>query len=548
MGSSTVIPLSPAATGTREPPPSYKIIFNWDGTPHGYSEYPQSQEQLLNLVYAPLADTQVGALFWCLGAEEAKWPSTELSVIGAAESRFYGSVKHMRRAEGVRAMFARGENLYGALVERGHQLGLDVYCSIRMNDNHFWSDDARREAPLKPGEMAGTVRPGLSQFRRDHPEWCLGAEQAPAWAATSWNMAVPQVRAYIFQYIGEACRLADWDGVELDWQRHAFHLPADDAYRLRYTLTDLQRAVRRLADQIAAERGRPFHVAVRVGASMETCRRVGYDVETWMGEGLCDMVATNANSGTDAGVEVETFLSLAKGKGIKLYPGFDSHGESGKGRLVGARSWLEAWYRGLARGYFEGGADGVHIFNWHATATSHRSLLTSLGALATLEGKDKVYAALRRHIRAQSELRYGAERDDRLCGEVPVALYRTLMGGGPTFHVRVHDRVAAQARAGALASVELHIELAHFSPADQIEVELDGRRLDAPALRNVAGEDRAQPADVAESSWLVWPLSPAQADWGEHQIQLCLVQRDERMRPPLIVEHVEIHIGYSAAE
>ena len=58
-------------------PPTYRILFNWDGTPDGYSEYPQSLDQLLDIIYAPLVDTQVGALFWCLGAEEAKLFASE---------------------------------------------------------------------------------------------------------------------------------------------------------------------------------------------------------------------------------------------------------------------------------------------------------------------------------------------------------------------------------------------------------------------------------------------------------------------------------------
>ena len=118
----------------------------------------------------------------------------------------------------------------------------------------------------------------------------------------------------------EACKLADWDGVELDWQRHAFHLPEEDAYRLRYTLTDLQGAVRRLTDAIAEQRGRPFHVIVRVGASRETNRRVGYDLETWIEEGLCDIFVTGANSGTDPGVEVEAYVEMMRGTEVRLYP------------------------------------------------------------------------------------------------------------------------------------------------------------------------------------------------------------------------------------
>ena len=44
-------------------PPKYGIIYNWDGAPHGYSAVPQSMEDFLEKAYAPLEDTQVGALF-----------------------------------------------------------------------------------------------------------------------------------------------------------------------------------------------------------------------------------------------------------------------------------------------------------------------------------------------------------------------------------------------------------------------------------------------------------------------------------------------------
>ena len=526
------------------PPPTYRILFNWDGTPDGYSEYPQSLDQLLDIIYAPLVDTQVGALFWCLGAEEAKWPSEFLPVIGDAENRRYGSVKHMRRAEGVRSMFACRDDLYDAIVHRGHELGIHVYCSIRMNDNHFWSDTARRASPLTATQMADVVRPGLTQFRKDHSEWCLGGLHAPEWASTSWNMAIPEVRKYRFKYIEEACGLADWDGIELDWQRHAFHLPEHDAFRLRYTLTDLQRAVRKMTCVIAEERSRPFYLATRVGASVETCHRVGCDLATWMQEGLCDIVATGANSGTDSGVEIEEFLALAKGTKVKLYPGFDSHWESGARRLIPSKRWLEAWYRGLAQAYFDRGAAGVHIFNWHATSCTHRPLLTTLGSPETLRRKHKVYTALKRHIRARSELRYGAERDDRLYGEAPVPLYRTLTREGPKFHVRIHDDVLAASQKGVLDNVALHIEFSHYSSADEVEVHLDDCLLPAPTIENVAAVDRDNPSDVDENSWLIWTLEAGTIDRGVHEIQVFLVVRDVRIRVPLIVENVEVYLSF----
>ena len=78
-------------------------------------------------------------------------------------------------------MYDRGEDLYGDIVRRGHDLGMDVYVAIRMNDNHFWSDSARKAFPLAPEDMAKTVRPELTQFRKDHPEWVLGIGNAPRW-------------------------------------------------------------------------------------------------------------------------------------------------------------------------------------------------------------------------------------------------------------------------------------------------------------------------------------------------------------------------------
>ena len=385
----------------RPPAPDYGIILNNDGGYLKHAEFPMSVEDLLERIYGPLAGTQVGALAWCVGVEEAHWPSDRLPMIGEAEGRRYLSLSDMRRAESLRAMFDADVDLYGQLVRRGHQMGLGVYASVRMNDNHFWSDAERRAKPLRPEEMAATERPHLTAFRKRHPEWVLG-EGAPAWAATSWNMAVPEIREYTLQRIAEACELADWDGVELDWQRHAFHLPEEDAYRLRYTLTDLQRAVRRLTDAIAQRRGRPFHVIVRVGASRETNRRVGYDLETWIEEGLCDIVVTGANSGTDPDVEVEAYVEMMRGSQVRLYPGFDSHGEWGREHLLPAEQWREAWFRGLATGFYERGATGVHLFNWHNHVHAARPLLQSLGAPDSLRRTAKVYAAVKRHIRDRS--------------------------------------------------------------------------------------------------------------------------------------------------
>ena len=519
----------------RQPPPPYRIIYNWDGAPHEYSQYPQSMEQFLDKVYAPIRDTQVGALFWCLGTHEATWPSEALEMVGASMGRVYDTVRSMRDAENIRAMLDRGEDPYGAMVARGRELGVHVFASIRMNDNHFWG--------LSVEDMPDTVRYGLTRLRKDHPEWCLG-DDAPGWSATSWNMAVPEVREHILRLITEACHLAEWDGVELDWQRHALHLPAEQQYRLRYTLTDLQRAVRTMTDEIAKERGRPFPVAVRIATTLEGCRRVGYDIETWAKEGLCDIVVPGGNSGTDPTVEVEAFKELFDGTGIQLYPGYDFHGRQEARRLISTQEWRVAWFRALSAGFWDRGADGIYIFNWHANAVMRRPELTTTGDPATLRRTDKVYSAVYGEKAPRTSLRVGADADDRIYGDTPVALYRTVTGDGPRFQVPVYDHVGEEASAGVLDRVELHIELEHYSTQDEVQVTLDGEQLGAHVVRNATAEDLDSPSDVDENSWLVWRLAPERADYGPHEVQVKLVKRDPRLRPPLVVAQVDLHIRY----
>ena len=71
-------------------PGQYGIIYNWDGAPHGYSTAPQSLDEFLQFTYAPLIDTQVGALFWCVGEHAARWSSTALEQRALAVTRYLG--------------------------------------------------------------------------------------------------------------------------------------------------------------------------------------------------------------------------------------------------------------------------------------------------------------------------------------------------------------------------------------------------------------------------------------------------------------------------
>ena len=82
-------------------------------------------------MYAPLADTQVGAHFWCIGEHVARYRSAVQETMGEHVGREYHSVHQYTFSENVLAMLERGEDAQAAAIERGHALGMHVYASVR---------------------------------------------------------------------------------------------------------------------------------------------------------------------------------------------------------------------------------------------------------------------------------------------------------------------------------------------------------------------------------------------------------------------------------
>ena len=221
-----------------------------------------------------------------------------------------------------------------------------------------------------PEDMPTLIHDGITQMRRDHPEWLLGDGAQSDWFALSWNMAVPEVREHRLRNVEELCRRWDWDGVELDWQRHGYHLDKHYGYKLRHALTDLQRSIRQAINRLSDERGKPFYVAARVSGTLEMCKRIGYDIETWVEEDLVDILIPAASSGTDPLLDIQGFKALTEGTGIAVYgciyggtdgPYVGPEDETAKRDLV---------LTGIASRHYAHGADGIYVFNFHGRTAS----------------------------------------------------------------------------------------------------------------------------------------------------------------------------------
>jgi len=510
-------------------PPEYGIIYNWDGHPH-FGEVPQSMERFLELTYAPIEDTQVGAHFWCIGEHAARWKSQGLEVLGDIRQRTYESAYSYMFTENIRLMMERGEDPHQALVERGHELGMQVYASVRMNDNHFNG--------VQPEDLSNLHHTELTRLRLEHPEWLLGKE-TEEWYAASWNMSVPEVRQHRFTHVKEACEQCDWDGVELDWQRHAFHLPEDQAYRLRYVLTDLQRAVRQFTRKMEEDRGRPMYVAARVAGSLEMCRRIGYDIPTWVEEDLVDILIPAGNAGTDSSIQVAEFTDLCQDTGIAVYPGFD-------GGLAGAFPGPEdatvkdrMRTRAISGRYHQAGATGIYVFNWHSDRDARRELLSQIGSAETLRRTDRIYAATHRFIQKEGDWR-GAYRRDRIYGEVPVALVQTQTGDGPTIGLEVAEDIPTEAP----TLLQLRLRLDEWVKGDVVEVFLDGSKLGEPRVEYCLAGQVHPISGASPSVWFYYDMRPEDVAQGGHAVKAVLVARHPQVACDIVLTDVELVVGY----
>ncbi len=512
-------------------PSDYGVIYNWDGAPHGYSAAGQSLEEFLEITYAPVADTQVGALFWCMGEHTTRWQSDALEQVGALYDRTYENAASYHHSENIRRMTERGEDPQAALIEHGHSLGVDVYASLRMNDNHF--DGAQIS------DLASLHHTELTELRRQHPEWLLG-DRTSEWFALSWDMSVPEVRRHRLDHLREICERYDWDGVELDWHRHPFHLPHDEAYRLRYALTDLQRAARQLTRDIAERRGRPFHLAVRVAGTLESCARIGYDLPAWVEEDLCDIVIPAGAAGTDASLDISAFVELCRPHGIAVYGGFDGglpdpwvgpEEPELKNRLR---------TRAIASRYWAAGADGIYAFNWHADAEKRRELLTQIGSTKTLSTTDRVYAAIHRFLVHEGPWR-GAYRPDREHGQVPVPLRQTLTDCGPVIDLSVADDFASSPP----AAVELRLHLHEWVEGDELVVRWDGAELASGTYTINLATDPTAVSRISSDAWLRFALAPDLVAVGPHRVEVVLRRRHPQLACDLVLTDVELAVAYS---
>ena len=453
------------------------------------------------------AAASVDSLSWCM-----MWA---IATEGATATRYWQTQKdgvpfqdNMPDPTATVAQFCREQDM-------------EVFGSIRMNDCH--------DAYSMPFDKL------IYPLKVAHPEFLLGDESQrgnvrsglPAAMWSGLNYAHPEVRADRLWWIQNTASAYDLDGVDLNFFRMPWLFKPGEEAEHMHLLTDFIREARECVDAIGRQRGRPVLLGVRIPGTLETCLRIGIDIETWLKEGYVDRLLTGGGYAAFS-TPAEELIDLGHRYEIPVYPCINCPMTHELGGTLG----FEA-LRGAASNLWWAGADGLYLWNYQYLPTPHVSYgqpnpedyghLWEIADPKVLKRMDKVFA-----VNDTTWVQYA--RASATC-PLPMSLNREDEPPQivPT---RIGDDIPAADRDGVLKDVTLQIKLAGITEDDRVQITLNDFHCDKLAMRD------------GDSDWLQQQLDPSAVKQGDNCLEIGITQRDTDAQEDIVLEQVSVIVRY----
>ena len=185
-----------------------------------------------------------------------------------------------RAARNLHQLIADGYDPLELMIARSHEKGLWFFAGSFVN---FQGGDHAQDGGL--GRK--------SDFVYDHPQFQVGSEADPRAAGCDlkrFNFLHGEVRQQRFAVFEELLARYATDGIDLDLADHVPMCRFDETDELAPTLTEWLRSLRVAAEAAQSTQGRRKRILVRIPAHRDAWSMLGYDVETWISEGIVDCV------------------------------------------------------------------------------------------------------------------------------------------------------------------------------------------------------------------------------------------------------------------
>lgn len=298
------------------------------------SEY-RSKEHILELV-EPYRFSDVGKVYWAVNYGDvtnypsrvgifcAGEPEVRIRTMPGANSYIAGEkVAHESLAE----LVSKGIVPQAVAAEHVHAMGLRFDAMFRL----------AILGPIPPMRGLKDAR----TFVQTHPECRQVMKDGTPVQKASY--AFPEVRDLMLSIIREAMETFDFDGANLCFVRGpqfmSYETPLLDDFRREYGddgrsvplndprmykvrcryLTDFVRNARRVLDEIGSANGKRLELSAWVYGQTRANRHNGFDVETWVRQGLLDSVIGFV--GRNSGHFDAELIAMANAHGCKCIPG-----------------------------------------------------------------------------------------------------------------------------------------------------------------------------------------------------------------------------------
>ena len=365
-----------------DPTHNRRVIYNNDGFSELWGVKGWDKARLLKLVerYAG-TDTEIFEMA-ALVSGWVNYPSKYATFwrLGEVPENQWLRVNDKMAVELFTQLEADGLPIFPTLAQRGRELGIPVFGSLRMSGYYGLQEQQ-------------TMQPFNGKLWHEHPEMRIRRRDGEY--DTQMSFAWEAVRAERLGVLRELLEMG-CEGVMMDFCRYPeilgydepwvqgfkdkygispLDLPADDARWIGYRcdrLNDFFRAVRRQTDEIARTSGRTLRISVRLPAT--GYREYGFDPQTWARERLMDIFIPHY-PGLERDFDLRPWVAMVKGTGIKLYPGIEvTKRETANTELTDAElaagikpglvtSTSRDEYQRKAWLRYRLGADGVFLFN-----------------------------------------------------------------------------------------------------------------------------------------------------------------------------------------
>ena len=511
------------------------MIFNSDGDIHFQCHQPWINSDRFLRGINELEGTQVDVYSYsiCVGGDTYRHASRVAPILGEDLVDLEGINDFFRlNVENTRMLLRTGNDPLVLLPRRAHELGMQFWASLRMNDIH---DDFPECAAYH------------GSFKKAHPELLIGSPYPEPRDMGNWesdfswalDYAKQEVRSRQLAVIEEALTNYDLDGFELDFLRGPYYFKTDERQLGMPLMTDFIRQVRAMVDEISKRKAHHLTLAARVDRTLEECAAKGLDIRTWIREELVDLFIPMWSGRLDMESGVGGFVEAARGTACQIAGGLETSAY-GYGHLPDYDSgpWRNAtveMMRAAAMGYYQQGASTVYLFNYDCKrfrgvdkpyTSEEMQALKEIGDPELIARKNKRYVVSIDHLTRFS----GQPESTRM--QLPALL--AGVGDERRFTFNIGDDLASAKRDGVLEAVRLRLTIDGYrAPGDVVGVRLNGERLETDF-----------------SSWrpqaLVYSGIPVQQ--GMNELHISLAKRRESEHTPLQINGIELLINYTSGE